>query len=61
MTCTDWLKGIRRLGRAHYVCAHCGRDVTLELVLLSEVVPEEDLPPVITSPVSNTPQHKEDG
>lgn len=31
----------KRLGRAHYVCPKCGRDLTLELVLIAECLEKE--------------------
>lgn len=50
MTCTEWLKGVHRLGRARYVCAHCGEDVSLELVFLSAVIPDDEMPPILPIP-----------
>jgi len=46
MSCPHYMKGVRKLGRAKYVCAECGKDVTIALALMADVVPEKDMPPV---------------
>lgn len=46
MTCNEWIKGVHRLGRARYICAHCKRDVSLELIYLVGAT-EDEIPPII--------------
>lgn len=36
MTCEHDYKNPKRLGLAHYVCAKCGQDITIVLVLMAE-------------------------
>lgn len=35
--CNAALESPKRLGRAHYVCRECGKDITLALVMLMEL------------------------
>jgi hypothetical protein len=51
--CAIQLHGVRRLGRASYVCGKCGRDASLLVVLLHEAGCDVEVlqgkPPVISS------------
>ena len=38
----------KRVGRAHYICPECGKDITLELVMMAEGADQGSL----TSPVN---------
>lgn len=37
-TCTDgmWPTRVTREGRAHYLCAECGRDVSMVMCMMTE-------------------------